>query len=463
MVSVAQAVDRGACKEFRGGVAMKAWGVVGSVAVLLVAASIGRSQTYSLVEAAKTGDCFRVQLEMKLTGEMRIQRDGKVVSMPEEATATHDFTERVLQVSKDGVVEKAARVYASAKAVIVINKDRSERTLRTDRKLVVVQRVKDQTLVYCPAAALSRPELDLTGGHFDTFAMTSLLPGKAVPVGDTWKVPSAVAQAVCGFEGLTEHSLTGKLTEVKDDSATFTVTGTANGIDVGAQVKLSIEATGTFDLKSKRLVGLEWKQKDEREAGPVSPATRLETKTTMLRKPIEQPESLSDVALVSVPGDEKVPAAMLQLEVVDSKNRFTLYHGREWNLVAQTEDHTILRMMDRGDFLAQVTISPWKPAPPGKHLAVDDFKAAMNAMPGWELDKELQDGEVPVEGKWAYRYSVLGQLDGVEVLQNFYLVAAPGGEQVVLVFTLSPKQAEKLGARDLALVAGLEVPAPGKK
>jgi hypothetical protein len=154
---------------------------------------------------------------------------------------------------------------------------------------------------------------------------------------------------------------------------------------------------------------------------------------------------------------------MLQLEVVDAKNRFSLYHGREWNLVSQTEDRTVLRLMDRGDFVAQVTVSPWKAAPAGKHLAVDDFKAAMNAMPGWELDKELQDGEVPMEGKWACRYSALGQLDGVEVLQNFYLVAAPGGEQAVLVFTLAPKQADKLGARDLSLVAGLEVPAPAKK
>jgi hypothetical protein len=253
------------------------------------------------------------------------------------------------------------------------------------------------------------------------------------------------------------------VTEVKDDVAKFTVTGTATGIDTGAQAKLAIDATGAFDLKAKRLTVLEWKQKDEREAGPVSPATTLEAQMTVRRESIEQPAGLSDVALVSVPGDEKIPAAMLQMEVLDAKSRFALYHSRDWSLVAQTEDHAVLRLMERGDFLAQVTVTPWKAAPMGKHLGIDDFKAAMNAAPGWELEKELQDGEVPAEGNWAYRYSVLGKLDGLAVVQNFYLVAAPGGEQVVLVFTLSPKQAEKLGARDLALVAALEVPAPAKK
>ncbi len=48
------------------------------------------------------------------------------------------------------------------------------------------------------------------------------------------------------------------------------------------------------------------------------------------------------------------------------------------------------------------------------------------------------------------------------MLQNFYLVAAPDGEQVVVAVTLTPKQAEKLGARDLALIGGIELPAANK-
>jgi len=48
------------------------------------------------------------------------------------------------------------------------------------------------------------------------------------------------------------------------------------------------------------------------------------------------------------------------------------------------------------------------------------------------------------------------------VLQNFYLIAGPGGEQVVVVFTMTPKQADKFGVRDLALVGAIEVPAAKK-
>jgi hypothetical protein len=49
-------------------------------------------------------------------------------------------------------------------------------------------------------------------------------------------------------------------------------------------------------------------------------------------------------------------------------------------------------------------------------------------------------------------------MDGMAVVQNFYLVASKKGEQVVLAFTMTPKQAEKLGTRDLAMVASLDFP-----
>jgi hypothetical protein len=119
--------------------------------------------------------------------------------------------------------------------------------------------------------------------------------------------------------------------------------------------------------------------------------------------------------------------------------------------------------MDRGDFVAQVTITPWKRADKGKHMSAEEFKQAMNDTGGWEPEKELQSGEVPSEnGRWVYRFSALGQTDRVTAVQNFYLVATPEGEQVILVFTMTPKQVDKLGARDLSLVGNIEIPASSK-
>jgi hypothetical protein len=50
-------------------------------------------------------------------------------------------------------------------------------------------------------------------------------------------------------------------------------------------------------------------------------------------------------------------------------------------------------------------------------------------------------------------------MDGSEVVQHFFLIAAATGEQAVVTFSMTPRLVEKLGARDLNLVGGLLVPA----
>jgi hypothetical protein len=442
---------------------MSAGRILLAVALGLALSPAGRTQSCNLAEAVGAGDCFRIQLETRLLGDMRFQKASGTVSLKQEMTARHEYPERVLQVAAAGPVQKTARVYETAQASFRIGEDRFDKTLRGDRKLLVAQHKDDQLTVYSPAGALTRSELQLVGDHFNTLALPQLLPGKEVSAGDTWKVQAAVAQALCNFEGLTEQDLTGKLESIQDGLAHFAVTGKVTGIDTGALVKAAIEARGRYDVKARRIVALEWKQKDEREQGPVSPATATETTITLSRAAIAQPQSLSDVALVSVPEGLTVPPTLLQLDYHDPQGRFSLLHGREWQIVSESKEHLVLRLMDRGDFVAQATLTPWINAGKGKHLSAEEFKSKMNESAGWQAEQELQAGEVQgQEGRWVYRLSELGKMEDLAVLQNFYLVAAPGGEQVVVAFTMTPKQADKLGARDLSLIGGLEVPAAVK-
>lgn len=438
---------------------MGAWRVVGMMGLLLAATPAGWTQTCTLAETHQPGECFQIKLDMKLSGELHIRKDDKIERLKLEASAVHEYPERLLVVAPDGLVQKTARMYDTAKATITVGGERMERTLRPQRRLQVAQFYKDQALVYAPSGPLTYEELELTADQFNSAVVAGVLAGKEVSVGDTWKVPSNIVQALCNFEGLTEHTLTGKLEAVTADTATFSLSGTTSGIDLGAIAKLKIEATGRFDLKSKRLVSLEWKQKDERDQGPASPASVVESMITLKRQPIEQPASLSDVSLVTVPQDWEPPAPMTQLEHRDPQGRYSILYPRCWHITAQVKDQLVLRCMDRGDFIAQATLTPWKKADKGMHTMPEEFKQTMNTMAGWEPDKELQSGEVPAEnGRWVYRYSTSGQMEGVATVQNCYLIATPEGEQMIVVFTMTPKQVDKLGARDLSLIGSLEMP-----
>jgi hypothetical protein len=443
---------------------MAAWRNLAILAIALAGAGRCPAQaTWSLTESLHPGDCFRIRLALVLAGEWQVQRDDKPVPIKLEATASHDCFERVLVVGKSGLPVKCARWYSSARSAIRAGQFTSDRSLPPARRLVVAQRQLDRASVYCPSGPLTREELE-TIEHFDTLHVAGLLPGKEVKAGETWKISNPVVQALCAFDGLIEQDLTGKLDWVDGDEARIRVTGSAQGISLGAMARITIAAAGTFHLKHKRLISLEWKQKDAREQGPASPATVVEATWTMSRTSIEvEPKELSDFALVEarVPeGDGPPPDSFLRLLHRDARGRFQLSYDRSWQPVGETEEHLILRLMDRGDWIAQATLTRWTKAEPGKHMDPDEFKEEVADTPGWDPEEIRDDGVLRSEkGHWVYRVSALGELDGQKVLQNFYLVAGPEGDQVVVSVTLRPALAEKLGTRDLSLVNAIDFPA----
>jgi len=49
-------------------------------------------------------------------------------------------------------------------------------------------------------------------------------------------------------------------------------------------------------------------------------------------------------------------------------------------------------------------------------------------------------------------------MDEAKVVQTFYIVANPNGDQAVATFTMKPGQVGKLGSRDLTLVGSIGFP-----
>lgn len=436
---------------------MARWRILASLVVAFVATGNLQAQTVNLQEAPLPGSHFRVELNMKLDGELTLQQAGKDIAIKESATATHDYLERFLDAGGEGIALRSARVYKAAKVNLVVGNDKLERTLRPDRTFLVAQRGRDGLLIYSPRGAMTREEMDVTD-HLDSLVIAGLLPDKEIAVGSTWKVSNGTVQALCHLQGLSEQTLTGKLESVAGDEATLSFTGTAAGIDLGAPTAVVIKGTAKFSTKARRVTSLEWTQTDTRGQGPVSPGSKVEVTTRMTRTPIEPCNELNDVVLVPVPNGQP-PREMVELQLTDARGRNELVHAREWLLVGRTEDHTVLRLMDRGDFVAQVSIAPWKKAEPGKHLSPDDVKAIVANTPGWQLEKLLRTEEIKLpSGQWAYLVAGEGDLGDLRAVQYFYFVAGPQGDQAMLTFTMTPAQTQKLGTRDIELLRGFLLP-----
>jgi hypothetical protein len=441
---------------------MMAWRSLAILASVVVFAGVGRAQTYTLQEKELKNAHFQISLSLDLKGTLIIQQEGKQVSLPQTATATHEYIERVLQEGEQGMIGKSARLYKSAKAVISVAKDRTERTFRPERCLLIAQHVKDTTLTFCPKGTLTPEELDLTR-HFDTLALPGLLPQKKVAIGDHWTLPNAVAQTLCSFDGLTKQEINCTLVSVEKDKALVAINGHAAGIDSGATVNLTIEGNFHFDLTAGRVVSLRWIQKEERDQGPVSPGAKADVTIQLTRAAAEPVPQVNDFALVPALDWKVPPESITALSFNDPKGRYSLTLSRDWNIVAQTKTHLILRLLDRGEFIAQATVVDWPKAVAGKHMSEEEFKKAMAEAPGWEQEQAKGEKKLDSNGNWIYRLEVDGKLNGLPTKQYLYHFANPAGNQLVLAFTMTPQQVTKLGNREEDLWRSVTLPGMQKK
>jgi hypothetical protein len=429
-------------------------------AVLVLVFALGTpaaAQPVNLAETPKPGDCSRCTVELALTGHLIVTQDnGKKDQLKLDAKARHRFAERTLAVA-DRLPARSARHYAEATSTATVAGERADHALPADRRLVVAHRNPDGPFCFCPVGPVTRDELDLITEHFDPQCLAGLLPGRAVNVGDSWPVTNPAAQAAGLFDGLVKNALVGKLTNVKDGVATFTVEGAAEGIEHGAKVALIVSATGKFHLASGRITELTWKQSDDREAGAISPASKVEANITLTREVLAQPPpELADAALAAVPKGDP-PAAVTNLRYADPQGRYQFVHSRDWYVTGQSEPHLVLRLLDRGEFVAQATITAWKKAEPGRHASAEEFKKAVGDSPGLVATRLVEDGEVPAAGgRWHYRVTAEGKVGDDPVVQGFHLLAGPQGHQVVVTFAMKPEKVRAVNGRDLGLVHAIE-------
>lgn len=431
-----------------------------AVLLVLLTGTAALAQPVNLVEKVTPGDRFRYTATLQVKGNLLFTRDnGQKEVVRVEATGRHAWAERTVAVA-DGLPAVSVRYYTEAAATTVVAGEKADRQLPAERRLVVARRQPDGLFCFALAGSLTRDELDLVSEHFNPQCLPGLLPGKVVTVGSTWAVPEPAVRAACQLDAVVKTDLTGKLTGVADGTATFVIEGTVEGLEAGSRVVAAVTATGTFDRAAGYVSSLTWKQKDERETGPINPASVVEAAVMLRREPLAATDpaarELADTLIDRVPlGD--VPAALAMLRHVEPQGRYSLSYSRDWHLTGQTDTHLVLRLLDGGTFVAQATLSIWRKADAGSRTPPEEFKRAVARAAGWTVVRELADGDLPAPtGYQLYRLAAEGRLDDVPVVQTFYLLTGPRGDQLAVTVTVPPDRVKVLGRRDLDLVNGIE-------
>ena len=143
---------------------------------------------------------------------------------------------------------------------------------------------------------------------------------------------------------------------------------------------------------------------------------------------------------------------------------FRIFHDRQWFVTSHERETTTLRRVDRGDVLAQCTITSLPAKSAGRQTTLEEFERDIR----YSLRENF--GQLVSSRQWtnAFKHHCLevvvrGTAEEVPVEWHYYLVAPESGNRVCVAVTIDGQMVQRLASADRALVNAIQlVPVAGR-
>jgi hypothetical protein len=411
-------------------------------------------------------------------GDLLLQNEGKTRSVPMSVEARLDYDECLTaerQTAKQ--CRRSYRYYDVAEATIKLEKGQEKPALRDARRLIAAQIGDSTTTLFSPVGPLTREELDLIDVPANSLVLDDLLPPNAVSLGESWKHNEETIAALLGLEvvSLVEaESVLGEVTEA--GIAKIAMAGTARGAIGGVSTELEFKAK--YEVQEGHVDLFALLIKEKRSVGHVSPGLDVVAKVVMQISPLSKSDHLAPEDLAKLPTEPSEELNRLVFEPKDAA--YQLQYDRQWFVTTEDRELAVLRLMDRGELIAQCNISPLgNPAPQGnpasagslkpttnatnnksgKSITLEDFQREVQNALGKKFGQFVQASEAgrSSQGGHLYRVVVQGEQADLPIRWIYYLIVGPQGNRVSLAFTLEDNLTDRFGSADTVLVAKLRL------
>ncbi len=260
------------------------------------------------------------------------------------------------------------------------------------------------------------------------------------------------------LDAISQSDVTTTFKQATDDAAQLEVAGTVQGAVEGASTEIEIKGRYKYDLQAKRITWLALLVKEKRSIGNVSPGVDVTARLQMKIVPGTNNPALSDEALSSIKPE---PAPEQTLLEFTSKGGFQFLYDRAWHVVNETNEAATLRLVDRGELIAQCNASALAKVEAGKRFTLARFQEDVQKSLGDHFKQFIAAGETKNSiGQETCRVIAGGEVESLPIQWNYYLVADDQGHQAVLAFTLESELLERFGDSDKSILATLRFVAP---
>ncbi len=399
---------------------------------------------------------YLVKNELEVTGTLETSLGGgKSRKLDLKVDAKLNFIERRLSSGGQGPLSlRSIRQYQTARADIDVSGQATSSMLRENRRRIVALGRRDGIVVYSPTGPLTYQELELMRMPGDSLAVQALLPLEEVEVGASWEPASWVMQVLTDTEAVLESKLSCTLKSANGSQARVEFNGKIEGATVGSSTNIDLSGHYIYDQKQQCITRLEIIQKEKRSVGTVTPGLDVTATVSMTRAPASDNGGLTDEVVADVPFDPS-PNVMLLRFQTPWNARFV--HGRTWHVFHQSSQVCVLRLVENGSLVAQCNLTRLKQAAPGEHTPIEQFEQDIREALGEKLKEVVSSEKLKTEDdRHVFRLVCKGESNKIPVQWHYYLCAAPTGDQVAFVFSVSPDLVKKLAGRDEDMAKSIE-------
>jgi hypothetical protein len=415
------------------------------------------AEPYNLRPALQPNSFTHVEIILQVGGEAILAGEGKRTSLPLSVVANIGYDEKLLAVEPSAVgPRRSLRYYDDARVAIKVDNGGQKPVLRESRRLISTEAGPNSVTLFSPSGPLTRDELDLIDLPATSLVVDELLPREPVEVGSTWSHTDQLIASLLGLDAVSKVSVTSRLTEVSDGTAKVVLEGTLRGATAGIGTQIELKAKYNFDLKAKRINWFALLVKEKRAIGHVGPGLDVVAKVIMKVTPATQ-----SVHLPAEIADKLSPltGGVTELEYEAPSGAFRFEYGRGWYITSEEKNVAILRLVDRGELVAQCNISPLPTVP--KQLTLAEYQEEI----AHSLDKSFgqfveASQDVNEAGCTVYRVVANGTVSSLPIQWVYYLLTNPEGERVSLSFTMESALGERFAAADRQLVGSVQFTKP---
>lgn len=414
------------------------------------------TQKVDLTPQITVGSVQQARVLFELDGTLALKSETKdPVKRPVQAKAQFVYEEKVLQGATDSApwAHNTARYYDTAKATIQISGSKVNPELRSDRRIMAISALSaDDVVLFSPLGPLSREELDLVDVPANSAVIDGILPNRTVAVGQSWKVESALLPAILGIDAISSHDVQCTLKSVAKNLAVIHAQGRVSGASGGVASEITLAAKFNFDLTRKRISWFAMSLKENRSVGHAQPGIEATIRVQMALAKRTNSAKLHEEILADL--NTKADDASRLLEFTSPSGGFELLIGRDWHEMVERKDVSVLRMVDRGDLIAQCNISRLPPMEDGVPFTLADFQQDVKNVLGDSFgDITNVNEEVNENGLHVMRVVTSGMASDLQIIWVYYHLTNEEGERVSCVFTFEADLADRFGAADQAMLS----------